>query len=123
MRSPGGQAVNEDTVVALPRPGSNLADDPLQGVLRAGARRMLPRATVLRDTALQVEGCKEVQDGRGRWDGRGPVGARPPRWRRRGPAPAPAAAVGAPPAGPRAPAAAGRGTGAGPARTPGHRRR
>src|SRR3954462_1621471 len=44
MRSPGGHAVNEDTVVALPRPGSNLADDPLQGVLRAGARRMLMQA-------------------------------------------------------------------------------
>jgi hypothetical protein len=32
---------------------------------------VLPRPTVLRDTALQVEDCKEVEDGRGRWDGCG----------------------------------------------------
>src|SRR3954447_16358129 len=59
------------------------------------AEFILPRPTVLRDTALQVEDCKEVKDGRGRWDGRGPVGARPPRRRRRGPPPA--AAAGPPP--------------------------
>ena len=67
----------------------------------------LPRPTVLRDTALQVEDCKEVEDGRGRWGGRGPVGARPPRWRRRVHARAPTADVGAPQAGRRAAAVAG----------------
>jgi transposase-like protein len=36
--------VNEDTVVALPRPGSSLADDPLLAVLREGARRLLMQA-------------------------------------------------------------------------------
>src|SRR4051795_8270917 len=71
------------------------------------ARSELPRATVLRGTALQVEDCEEVQDGRGRWDGRGPVGARPPRWRRRAHAPAPTADVGAPQAGRGAEAVAG----------------
>src|SRR4051794_15885843 len=83
----------------------------------------LPRPSVLRDTALQVEDCKEVQDGRGRWDGRGPVGARPPRWRGRVHARAPTADVGAPQAGRGAPPAAGRGPGAGLARTRGDRRR
>src|SRR5215212_8254272 len=67
------------------------------------ASHAIPRVTVLRDTALQVENCKEVKDGRGRWDGRGPVGARPPRWRRRVHARAPTADVGAPQAGRGAP--------------------
>src|SRR3954447_24795996 len=75
------------------------------------AEFILPRPTVLRDTALQVEDCKEVKDGRGRWDGRGPVGARPPRWRRRGHPRAPTADVGAPQAGRGAEAVAGRGSG------------
>src|SRR3954468_7986006 len=44
MRSPGGHAMEEDTVVALPRPGSGVMDDPLLGVLREGARRMLTQA-------------------------------------------------------------------------------
>src|SRR5215218_9255247 len=76
----------------------------------------LPRPTVLRDTALQVEDCKEVKDGRGRWDGRGPVGARPPRWRRRAHARAAAADVGTTQTGDGAAAPAGRGPGAGLAR-------
>ena len=67
----------------------------------------VPRPTVLRDTALQVEDCKEVEDGRGRWDGRGPVGARTPRWRRRVHARGPTTDVGAPQAGRRAEAVAG----------------
>src|SRR4051812_19260031 len=67
----------------------------------------LPRPTVLRDTALQVEDCKEVEDGRGRWDGRAPVGARPPRWRRRVHARGPTTDVGAPQTGRRAEAVAG----------------
>src|SRR3954462_15494071 len=49
----------------------------------------VPRPTVLRDTALQVEDCKEVKDGRGRWAGRGPVRDRPPRRRRGRPPPVP----------------------------------
>jgi putative transposase len=36
--------VQEDSVVALPRPGSGVADDPLLAVLREGARRMLMQA-------------------------------------------------------------------------------
>ena len=34
----------EDSVVALPRPGASVTDDPLLAVLREGARRMLTRA-------------------------------------------------------------------------------
>src|SRR3954451_311401 len=82
-----------------------------------------PRPTVLRDTALQVEDCKEVEDGRGRWDGRGPVGARPPRWRRRVHARAPTADVGAPQSGGGAEAVAGRGSGGAGAPAWGDRRR
>jgi putative transposase len=33
--------MDEDSVVALPRPGASVADDPLLAVLREGARRML----------------------------------------------------------------------------------
>jgi putative transposase len=36
--------MEEDTVLALPRPGSSLTDDPLLAVLREGARRMLMQA-------------------------------------------------------------------------------
>jgi putative transposase len=36
--------VEEDSVVALPRPGSGVASDPLLAVLREGARRMLMQA-------------------------------------------------------------------------------
>ena len=36
--------MEEDTVVALPRPGSGVTDDPLLAVLREGARRMLAQA-------------------------------------------------------------------------------
>jgi putative transposase len=36
--------MEEDTFLALPRPGSSLADDPLLAVLREGARRMLLQA-------------------------------------------------------------------------------
>jgi transposase-like protein len=36
--------MEEDTVVALPRPGSSIKDDPLLAVLREGARRMLMQA-------------------------------------------------------------------------------
>jgi putative transposase len=36
--------VDEDSVVALPRPGASVTDDPLLAVLREGARRMLLQA-------------------------------------------------------------------------------
>ena len=36
--------MEEDTVVALPRPGSGVTDDPLLAVLREGARRTLTQA-------------------------------------------------------------------------------
>ena len=36
--------MEEDRVVALPRPGASVADDPLLAVLREGARRMLTQA-------------------------------------------------------------------------------
>ena len=36
--------MGEDSVVALPRPGSGVASDPLLAVLREGARRMLMQA-------------------------------------------------------------------------------
>ena len=36
--------MEEDTVVALPRPGASVTDDPLLAVLREGARRMLMQA-------------------------------------------------------------------------------
>src|SRR4051812_18454130 len=71
----------------------------------------VPRATVHRDTRLQVGHCKEVEDGRGGWGGRGPGGARPPRWRSRAHARAPAPDVGTSQAGGGAPPAAGRGPG------------
>ena len=36
--------MEEDSVVALPRPGANVESDPLLAVLREGARRMLMQA-------------------------------------------------------------------------------
>jgi putative transposase len=36
--------MDEDSVVALPRPGASISDDPLLAVLREGARRMLMQA-------------------------------------------------------------------------------
>ena len=47
----------------------------------------VPRPTVLRDTALQVEDCKEVEDGRGRWGGRGPGRSAPTTLAEAGPRP------------------------------------
>jgi putative transposase len=95
--------VNEDTVVALPRPGSNLADDPLLGVLRAGARRMLMQAIEAEVEAFLAVHADQTDD-RGRrrvvrnghaperqiQTGIGPLEVRRPRVRDRG------AAAGAP---------------------------
>jgi hypothetical protein len=39
-----GYAMEEDTVVELPRPGGTVEDDPLLAVLREGARQMLSLA-------------------------------------------------------------------------------
>ena len=36
--------MKEDSVVALPRPGASVTDDPLLAVLREGARRLLMQA-------------------------------------------------------------------------------
>src|SRR5919112_1434496 len=36
--------MQEDSVVTLPRPGTNVTDDPLLTVLREGAKRMLMQA-------------------------------------------------------------------------------
>jgi hypothetical protein len=36
-----GYAMEEDTVVGLPRPGGTVENDPLLAVLREGARQML----------------------------------------------------------------------------------
>jgi putative transposase len=36
--------MDEDNVIALPRPGASVTDDPLLAVLREGARRMLMQA-------------------------------------------------------------------------------
>src|SRR5687767_2775834 len=97
MRSPKGHAVNEDTVVALPRPGSGLADDPLLAVLREGARRMLMQAIEAEVEAF-LAGHGELVDEQGRRrlvrnrhapkrqirTGIGPLEVRRPRVRDRG---------------------------------------
>jgi putative transposase len=89
--------VNEDTVVALPRPGSSVADDPLLAVLREGARRMLMQA-IEAEVAAFLAGHGELVDGQGRrrvvrnghaperqiQTGIGPIEVRRPRVRDRG---------------------------------------
>ncbi len=89
--------MNEDTVVALPRPGSSLADDPLLGVLRAGARRMLMQAIEAEVEAFLAVHADQTDD-RGRrrvvrnghaperqiQTGIGPLEVRRPRVRDRG---------------------------------------
>lgn len=54
--------MNEDTVVALPRPGSSLADDPLLAVLREGARRMLMPAIEAEVEALLAVYADQTDD-------------------------------------------------------------
>jgi putative transposase len=89
--------VNEDTVVALPRPGSSLADDPLLAVLREGARRMLMQAIEAEVEAFLAVHADQTDD-RGRrrvvrnghaperqiQTGIGPLEVRRPRVRDRG---------------------------------------
>jgi putative transposase len=96
--------VGEDSVVALPRPGSGVASDPLLAVLREGARRMLMQAIEAEVEAF-LAAHADLTDERGRrrlvrnghaperqiQTGIGPVAVRRPRLRDRG-----AAADGAP---------------------------
>src|SRR4051812_26533199 len=65
MRSPGGYAIKEDSVVALPRPGSSVADDPLLAVLREGAKRMLMQAIEVEVEAFLTTYADQTDD-RGR---------------------------------------------------------
>ena len=51
--------MEEDTVVALPRPGSGVTDDPLLAVLREGARRTLTQAI-----EAEVEAFHDTHAGR-----------------------------------------------------------
>ena len=96
--------MGEDSVVALPRPGSGVASDPLLAVLREGARRMLMQAIEAEVEAF-LAAHADLTDERGRrrlvrnghaperqiQTGIGPVAVRRPRLRDRG-----AAADGAP---------------------------
>jgi putative transposase len=55
----------EDTVVGLPRPGGTVEDDPLLGVLRDGARRMLTQA-IEAEVAAFLAAHAELVDDHGR---------------------------------------------------------
>src|SRR5215212_7738171 len=65
MRSPGGHAMEEDTVVPLPRPGAAVEADPLLAVLREGARRMLTQAIEAEVEAF-LAAHADLSDDRGR---------------------------------------------------------
>jgi transposase-like protein len=89
--------VEEDSVVALPRPGSGVASDPLLAVLREGARRMLMQAIEAEVEAF-LAAHADLTDEQGRrrlvrnghaperriQTGIGPVEVRRPRLRDRG---------------------------------------
>ncbi len=55
--------MEEDTVVGLPRPGGTVEDDPLLGVLRDGARRMLTHAIEAEVAAFLAMHADEVDEG------------------------------------------------------------
>jgi putative transposase len=89
--------MKEDTVVALPRPGASVADDPLLTVLREGARRMLLQAIEAEvETFLTAHGSLVDEQGRRRLvrnghaperqiqTGIGPLEVRRPKVRDRG---------------------------------------
>jgi putative transposase len=89
--------MKEDTVVALPRPGAIVADDPLLMVLREGARRMLLQAIEAEvETFLTAHGSLVDEQGRRRLvrnghaperqiqTGIGPLEVRRPKVRDRG---------------------------------------
>src|SRR5918995_1129153 len=61
----GGYAMEEDTVVGLPRPGGTVEDDLLLCVLRDGARQMLMHAIEAEVTAFLAAHADQV-DERGR---------------------------------------------------------
>jgi transposase-like protein len=89
--------MEEDSVVPLPRPGGTVESDPLLGVLREGARRMLMQAIEAEVEAF-LAAHAELVDGHGRrrlvrnghaperrlQTGIGPVEVRRPRVRDRG---------------------------------------
>jgi putative transposase len=89
--------MKEDTVVAVPRPGASVADDPLLVVLREGARRMLMQAIEAEvETFLANHGSLVDEQGRRRLvrnghaperqiqTGIGPLEVRRPKVRDRG---------------------------------------
>jgi hypothetical protein len=89
--------MEEDSVVALPRPGTGVTDDPLQAVLREGARRMLMQAIEAEvETFLAAHAGLVDEQGRRRvvrnghaperqlQTGIGPVAVRRPKVRDRG---------------------------------------
>ena len=89
--------MEEDSVVALPRPGTGVTDDPLLAVLREGARRMLMQAIEAEvETFLAAHAGLVDEQGRRRvvrnghaperqlQTGIGPVGVRRPKVRDRG---------------------------------------
>ena len=89
--------MKEDTVVALPRPGASVADDPLLMVLREGARRLLLQAIEAEvETFLTAHGSLVDEQGRRRLvrnghaperqiqTGIGPLEVRRPKVRDRG---------------------------------------
>jgi putative transposase len=89
--------MKEDTVVALPRPGASIADDPLLMVLREGAKRMLLQAIEAEvETFLTAHGSLVDEQGRRRLvrnghaperqiqTGIGPLEVRRPKVRDRG---------------------------------------
>jgi hypothetical protein len=92
-----GHAMEEDTVVRLPRTGGSVEDDPLLEVLRSGARRMLQQAIEAEVEAF-LAAHAELEDGRGRrrvvrnghapereiQTGIGPIEVRRPKVRDRG---------------------------------------
>jgi putative transposase len=98
MKSPlEGYAMEEDTVVGLPRPGGTVEDDPLLAVLREGARQMLTHAIEAEVAAYLVLHADQLDEtGRRRvvrhghapkrliQTGIGPIEVRRPRVRDRG---------------------------------------
>src|SRR5689334_24109660 len=60
-----GCAMEEGTVVPLPRPGATVADDPLLAVLREGARRMLMQVVEAEVEAF-IAAHADLTDGQGR---------------------------------------------------------
>src|SRR5687768_6455289 len=98
MTSPlEGYAMEEDTVVELPRPGGTVEDGPRLAVLREGARQMLSHAIEAEVAAcLAMHGDQVDEAGRRRGvrhghapkrslpTGIGPIEVRRPRVRDRG---------------------------------------